>query len=92
MHSRPRESFADHYFAAGLHHAGCCAQTLLVKFRISHAAAIVSEVFGAFPRFIVFGTVAIQFLQESFQAALVEFVITLLNPSFAMFAVGLDDP
>jgi hypothetical protein len=62
-----------------------------MKLRISHAVPIVAEVFGAFPCLIVFGAVAIQLLQERFQATLVEFVITLLNPFLALFAVGIDD-
>ena len=62
-----------------------------MKLRILHAVSIVADVFSAFPCFGVYDAMKVQLCKERFQAALVEFVITLLNPLLALFAVSIDD-
>jgi hypothetical protein len=53
--------------------------------------SIVPDVCGTFPRLFVFGSVTIPGLQQGFQTALIEFVVTPLNPLLARFAVAIDD-
>ena len=64
---------------------------MLVKLRISHAVSIVADIFGALQGFFVIGRLAIQRFQETFQAALVKFVIAPLNSFLALLAVTIDD-
>jgi hypothetical protein len=62
-----------------------------MKLGITYPFAIVPKVFGALACFIVLGCSLMECLQEWFDAALVEFVIALLNPLPALFTVGAMD-
>ena len=64
---------------------------MFVKLRVTHSMSIVADIFGALQGFFVFGRLAIQRFQETFQAALVKLVIAPLNPFLALLAVAIDD-
>jgi hypothetical protein len=49
MHARPFESGSDYNFAPRLHHPRRSAETLSVKFWISHPAAIIPDVTNTVP-------------------------------------------
>ena len=61
-----------------------------MKLRIAHALSIVPEVVNAIPRIFAFACVSVQLLHEGGQAALIEFVITLLNPFLGFHAIAVD--
>ena len=64
---------------------------MVAKSWILHTISIVADVIGAFARILVLGGLTIQRLQQRFQAAFIEFVITPLNPFPALLAVAIDD-
>jgi hypothetical protein len=68
VHARPFEPGADRYFATGFDNAGRGAQTLRVKFRVAQAVSIIPDVFSALRRSGVVSRLAMQGLQEWFQA------------------------
>src|SRR5258708_15583726 len=59
-----------------------------MKLRITHALAIMAEVFGAIARFFVVGSVAEQRVEKRLHAPLIQFVVASVNPLSALLSAG----
>jgi len=91
VHAGALEPGTDGDFASRLDNAGGSTQTLRMKVGITYPFAIVPKVFGALACFIVLECSLVECMQKGLDAALVEFVIALLNPLPALFTVGAVD-
>ena len=80
MHARPLEASADGNFTASLNHSSGSAETLGMKFSVSHALLILLNVVDTFACRLATRSVAIQSSEERSQTAIVEFLMPLAGP------------